>query len=308
MAAYVARRLLWSVLVVLVTLLVTFALMRGIGGTPFHAAEGENVVIPVQHQLSAYYHLDRPWLVQFAVYLWHIVRFDFGPTLSYRYVTVGDVIDQGVPISLELSGLAGALAVVAGLGLGLASALARTRVAEISLTTISTTFLATPVFLFAEIGRDYAIGRWHLAESGWAGWNTRWLPIVTLALAPTGYVARLVRAGATEALSEDYIRFARAKGLRRLRIVLVHVLPNSLTPLLSAGVPVLALLITSAFFVERVYAIPGAADAFITSAERRDYPLVLGLTSVLAVLVVVAIVAADLLAVALDVRLREAGR
>ena len=85
-------------------------------------------------------------------------------------------------------------------------------------------------------------------------------------------------------------------------------MPNSLLPFLSAAVPVLALLVTSAFFVEPLFEVPGAAAAFIDSAERRDYPVVMGLTAVLAVLVVYAVLVADVLAAALDVRLREAGR
>lgn len=305
MIRYVARRLLTAVLVLLITLFVTFMLMRGIGGTPFYPAEGYSIPLYLQRELTAYYHLDRSWPVQFATYLWHILRFDFGPTLSYRDQTVTAVIHDGVPVSLELAGLAIALALALGLPLGLASTLRRGGALDVAATTISTVLLATPVFLFAEIGRDDLIMRWNLGELGWSGARSAWLPVVTLALAPAGYVARLVRAGAVETLSEDYVRFARAKGLRRLRVLLVHVLPNSLTPFLSAAVPTLALLVTSAFFVERVYQVPGAADAFITAAERRDYPLVLGLTAVLAAVVVLASLLADVLAAALDVRLRE---
>lgn len=270
MIRYVARRLVVAVLVLLITLLVTFALMRGIGGTPFNPAEGYTIPINLQRELTAYYHLDKAWPVQFGTYLWHIVRFDFGPTLSYRDETVTQVIHDGVPVSLELAGIAIALALLLGLPLGLASTIRRGGIVDIAATTVSTILLATPVFLFAEIGRDDMIMKWNLGELGWSGPRSAWLPVITLALAPAGYVARLVRAGAIDTLSEDYVRFARAKGLRRMRILLVHVLPNSLTPFLSAAVPTLALLITSAFFVERVYQVPGAADAFITAAERRD--------------------------------------
>lgn len=305
MIRYVARRLLTAVLVLLITLFVTFMLMRGIGGTPFYPAEGYSIPLYLQRELTAYYHLDQPWPVQFAVYLWHIVRFDFGPTLSYRDQTVTAVIHGGVPVSLELAGLATALALLLGLPLGLASTLRRGGPLDVAATAVSTILLATPVFLFAELGRDDFIAKWNLGELGWSGPRSAWLPVITLALAPAGYVARLVRAGAVDTLSEDYVRFAHAKGLRRGRILIVHVLPNSLTPFLSAAVPTLALLVTSAFFVERVYQVPGAADAFITAAERRDYPLVLGLTAVLAAIVVLASLAADVLAAALDVRLRE---
>ena len=308
MLVYALRRFAWSIVVLLLALLLTFALMRGIGGSPFHAAEGQDVLIPIQHRLTAYYHLDRSWPVQFATYLWHIVRFDFGPTLSIRDASVGAWIKQRVPVSLELTGLAVALAVVLGFALGIGAALRRGRLLDRVLTTLATTLVAVPVFLFAAAGRSWLVGGLHLAGEGWGSWNARWLPVAVLALAPAGYIARLVRAGIIETLAQEHITVARAKGLRMRRIVLVHILPGSLTPFLTAAVPMLALLITSAFFVEQVFGIPGAAELFIVSAERRDYPLVLGLTTVLAVIVVYAVFLADLLAAALDVRLREARR
>ena len=307
MLVYVLRRLGWSVVVFLMTLLITFALMHGIGGTPFHASEGSSVPLPVQHRLSDYYHLDRPWPVQFAGYVWHIVRLDFGPMLSYRDASLTAVMAHAVPVSLELSGLAALVALVLGFPLGLAAALRRGRSAGAALSTLATVLLAVPVFLFAELGRDYVTNT-PLAEAGWGNLRGDWLPVLVLALAPAGYVARLVRAGAVEALGEDYVRAAQAKGLRRRRVLVAHVLPNALTPFLAAAVPMLALLITSAFFVEQTFRVPGAASLFIDSADRRDYPAILGLTAVLAVLVVLSILVADVIAAALDPRLRESRR
>ncbi|HET7568567.1 MAG TPA: ABC transporter permease [Gaiellaceae bacterium] len=307
MLVYVLKRLGWSVVVFLTTMLLTFALMRGIGGTPFHASEGSSVPLPVQYRLSDYYRLDQPWPVQFGVYLWHIVRLDFGPMLSYRDASLTPVMKEAVPVSLELSGLAAAVAVVVGFALGLLAALRRGRLAGAALTALASVLVAVPVFLFAEIGREYVAGT-PFATAGWGSPRSEWLPVLVLALAPAGYIARLVRAGVVEALGEDYVRAAQAKGLRRRRVLLAHVLPNALTPFLAAAVPVLALLITSAFFVEQTFRIPGAASLFIESADRRDYPAVLGLTAVLALLVVLSTLAADVVAAALDPRLREARR
>ncbi|HET7571496.1 MAG TPA: ABC transporter permease [Gaiellaceae bacterium] len=307
MLVYVLRRLGWSVVVFLTTLLITFGLMHAIGGTPFNASESSSVPLAAQWRLEAYYHLDQPWPVQFAVYLWHIVRLDFGPMLSYRDASLTPVMKEAVPISLQLSGLAAAVAVVLGFPLGIGAALRRGRATGALLTVLATILLAVPVFLFAELGRDY-VAATPLATTGWGSLRSMWLPVLVLALAPAGYVARLVRAGVVEALGEDWVRAARAKGLRRGRVVLVHVLPGALTPFLAAAIPMLALLITSAFFVEQIFRIPGAASLFIESADRRDYPAILGLTAVLALLVVLAILAADVAAAALDPRVREARR
>jgi len=126
-----------------------------------------------------------------------------------------------------------------------------------------------------------------------------------LGLAPAGYLARLIRAAVIETLQQDYVRTAVGKGLRKRRVVLVHVLRNSLAPALGAMPPTPALLVTGTFFVEARFRIPGAGVFFVTAAKNRDYPMVLGLTTVLAIVVITANLVADVIAAALDPRLRE---
>ena len=126
-----------------------------------------------------------------------------------------------------------------------------------------------------------------------------------LSLAPAGYIARLVRASVVETLGEDYVRTAQAKGLRRSRVVVVHVLRNSLVPVLSAAVPMLALLITGAFFVEQYFGIPGASNAFLTAARVRDFPMLMGMTVVLAAIVLVVNLITDVVIALLDPRVLE---
>jgi oligopeptide transport system permease protein len=126
-----------------------------------------------------------------------------------------------------------------------------------------------------------------------------------LALAPAGYVARLVRAAGVETMQLDHVRTARAKGLTARRVMLLHVLPGSLVPFLSAAVPTLALLVAGTFFVERALGIPGAAQYFLSAALQRDYPMVAGMTVALAAVVIAANLLADLARLAIDPRLRE---
>lgn len=149
--------------------------------------------------------------------------------------------------------------------------------------------------------------QWHWFPLGWDTWQARIAPVLTLALAPAGYIARLVRAAVVDRLDEDYVRTARAKGLRPGRIVVVHVLRNALVPVLSAIVPMLALLVTGAFFVERYFAIPGASGFFTEAARLRDFPLLLGLTVVLAAFVILVNLLADIAVALLDPRVREPG-
>jgi oligopeptide transport system permease protein len=141
--------------------------------------------------------------------------------------------------------------------------------------------------------------------AGWVDWRAKVAPSLVLALAPAGYIARLVRAAVVQTLQEDYVRTARAKGLREGRIAVAHVLRNSLGPFLAAGAPLLGLLITGSFFVEISFGVPGVAQLFYTAAKTRDYPLVMGLTVGLALLVIAANLLADITAALLDPRVRE---
>ncbi len=304
MLGYAVRRILWTPVLLLFVMLVTFALMRGIGGSPFRLEFG-GLTDPLIVEVTNFYELDRPWYVEFWNYVQHAARWEWGPSLTIRDLTVDQVVDQQLPITLELVALAILWAIPLGAALGVAAALRRGSRLDTLLTSVSTLLLVVPVFLFAEVLATTLTRDLELIERGWTGWGAKAAASFALALAPAGYVARVVRVGLVETLGQDFVRTARAKGLRTGRVIGVHVLRNSLVPFLSAAVPTLALLITAAFFVESAFGIPGAANEFIGAAQRRDYPVVMGLTVVLALVVILANLAADLVAAALDPRLRE---
>jgi oligopeptide transport system permease protein len=304
--AYVVRRVLWSIPVLLVVILVTFALMRGAGGSPFRPPEGYSPVSDaLELKLRDYYNLDEPWFVEYLTYVKHIFTLNFGPSLLNRYVSVDDVMRHSFPVTLQLVLLAAAWAVPSGIGLGVLAASRRGTVVDFLATSTASTLLVVPVFFVAYICSTYLARDWDLVPLGWNTWQARILPSLTLALAPTGYIARLVRIAVVETLNQDYVRTARAKGLYQQRILWAHVVPNSLVPLLSAAMPMLALLITGALFVEQFFGIPGAATTFLDAARTRDYPLLLGLTVGLAAIVLVANLVADIVLAFIDPRVRE---
>lgn len=308
LAAFVLRRVLWTVPILFLVLLATFALLRGTGGDPFTLPEGYlTIPFPLERELREHYNFDEPWFVEFATYVEHIARLDFGPSLSNRYVTVDAVVEQSIPVTAQLVALAAVVAIPVGVLLGLFGAVRRGTRADAVATTVSTILLVVPVFFVAWTLSRYPGLQWHWFPLGWDSWSARLPPVLTLALAPAGYIARLVRATAIETFGEDFVRTARAKGLRQARVVLVHVLRNSLVPVLSAAVPMLALLITGAFFVERYFGIPGASAAFNEAARLRDYPMLLGLTVVLATIVILVNLLADIAIAVLDPRIRERG-
>jgi oligopeptide transport system permease protein len=304
--AFIVRRLLSSLLVLLFVILVTFALMRGAGGSPFRPPEGYTAPpLALQLKLRDYYNLDEPWFVEYLTDVRKISTLHFGPSLLDRYVSVDDVMRESFPVTLELVLLAAAWAVPFGIGLGVFAAVRRGSLLDVLATSAASTFLVVPVFFVAYVVSTYFARDWNLVPLGWDSWQARVAPSLVLALAPTGYIARLVRAAVVDTLEEDYVRTARAKGLYLNRILWVHVVRNSLVPFFSAAMPMLALLITGALFVEQFFGIPGAATSFLDAARTRDYPLLLGLTTGLAAVVLAANLAADVALALIDPRMRE---
>jgi oligopeptide transport system permease protein len=292
--------------VLFLIMLATFALLRGAGGDPFTLPEGfVGIPLPVERELREYWRIDEPWFVEFANYVTHAATFDFGPSLNRRGLTVDAVIEHSLPVTGQLVALTALVSIPLGLVLGLLGALRRGTPADAASTSLSSVFLVVPVFFVAWLLSRYPALEWRWFPLGWDSWDARVLPVLALSLAPAGYIARLVRASVVETLGEDYIRTAQAKGLRRSRVVVVHVLRNSLVPVLSAAVPMLALLITGAFFVEQYFGIPGASSAFLTAARVRDFPMLMGLTVVLAAIVLVVNLITDVLIALLDPRVLE---
>lgn len=306
LAVFALRRLLWAVPLLLAIMLVTFALMRGTGGSPFRPPEGYvGVPYALELKLRDFYHLDEPWLVEFGIYVKNVATLRFGPSLVNRNVSVDEVMEQRFPVTVELVALAAAMAIALGMGLGVVAAVRRSTFVDLLATSSATVLLVVPVFFIAFVVAEYPIGEWGLAPIGWGSWEAKIAPAIVLALAPAGYIARLVRGAVVETLQEDYVRVARAKGLRGGRVLVVHVIRNSLVPFLSAAMPMLALLVTGALFVESLFAVPGAATTFVSAAVTRDYPLLMGLTVALAAIVLLANLLADVTMALLDPRLRE---
>ena len=212
MLAFVLRRLLVAVPLLLLVSLVTFAAMRGMGGSPFELESG-GVPAALQYRFEQYYALDRPWIFEWANYLRHIVTLDFGPSLTNRYLTVDQVMEDALPRTGQLALLAACWAVPIGIALGLVAAVRRQTWVDAVATGAATLLMVAPVFLFASLLSSYAVGEWGLVPGGWDTWQAKVLPSLVLGLAPAGMIARLIRAAAVETLEQDYVRTARAKGL-----------------------------------------------------------------------------------------------
>ncbi len=309
MTTFVIRRLVGTVPVILLVILLTFVLMRQIEGNPFRTSE-RAIPEEIQRNLEEKYGLDDPWYVQYLRYVKGVFTLDLGPSLVLRNRDVNDIVREHFPPSLELGALAMIFALVVGVPLGMLSALRANTFFDYGAMFVSNVGFAIPSFLVATLLIYFFALEWGditgLPTSGWDTWQSKVLPTIALGLGPMAYFARLTRGSMLETMQQDYIRTARAKGLRWRRVVVVHTLRNSLIPVVTAAGPILGFLITGSFIIEQIFAIPGIGRYYVTAVTGRDYSVVMGLTVLLAMIVIVANLVVDILYGFLDPRTRDA--
>lgn len=291
--------LLLSLLVVLIG---TFFLMHAIPGDPFI---GDRIIPEeVLRSLYAYYGLDRPLWVQFALYLKGVFTLDLGTSIVYPGKPVLEFIQQGFPISALLGLQALLLAIPCGILLGTWAALKRSEWQDTVAMFLSTLFVSVPSFVLASLLQYiFAIHFSLFPVARWGDFEHTLLPTLALAALPMAYTARLTRSNMVEVLQQDYIRTAIAKGLPPLQVALRHGLRNALLPVIAYLGPVVSSILTGSFVVEKIFAIPGLGQWMIHSIQSRDYPLILGLTLFYSLLLMLVLFVVDLLYLRLDPRI-----
>jgi ABC-type dipeptide/oligopeptide/nickel transport system permease component len=307
MTKFVIRRVLWTIPVLLLVILFTFLMMRQIKGNPFRRTE-RAVPAAIQANLNRKFHLDDPWYVQYANYVKGVFTLDLGPSLVLRNQNVNDIVRSHFPVSLELGAFAFVFAIVFGIPLGVLAALRANKPSDYAAMLVANAGFAVPSFLVATLLIYYFAVKWDVGvpTSGWSTWQSKVLPSIALGFFPMAYFARLVRGTMLETLQQDYVRTARAKGLTRQRVVGLHVLRNSLIPVVTAAGPLLGAVITGSFVIETIFAIPGIGRYYVNSVSARDYSVTMGLTILYAVIVILANLIVDILYGYLDPRTREA--
>jgi len=335
MTKYLIRRVLWAIPVLLLVSLVVFVLIRAIPGGPFDFAGDKALPPSVVKNLEAKYHLDWPTWQQFCAYLFGdsictlgkesgsggLIQGDLGPSYRYRGRTVNDIIASGLPVSAQLGIMAMAIAVIPGILLGVFAALKQNSAVDYGATfaailgaSISNVVLGPMlIFIFALELNWFPVARWGASPPFFLGfipaptadfWLHAALPVITLGSGLAARITRLTRASLLQVVREDYIRTARAKGLRERVVVMRHALKNSLIPVVTMLGPMFAAVLTGTFVVEQLFAIPGLGKHFITSIGNRDYPVVMGTTLLYGVAIVVANLFVDISYAWLDPRIR----
>jgi ABC-type dipeptide/oligopeptide/nickel transport system permease component len=273
--ACLARRLGELVFVLAAVLVLAFAASRLMPGDPIGAMLSDRAGDKVLEQrLRAQYGLDAPVLEQFVTYLGEVARGRFG--FSYRFVGVPvvEVLGDSLKISPLLALSALLIAAPLGVAAGAFAALRHNRWADTSVMAVMVAGISVPNFASAAfLVYLLAVRMNALPVAGWGSLRQAVLPVIVLALQPTAYIARLARTFMLEVLAQDYIRTARAKGLRERIVILRHALPNILVPLLTAIGIIFGSLLTASFVVETVFNIPGLGRQAIQAIFARDYPV-----------------------------------
>jgi oligopeptide transport system permease protein len=303
MLTFLLRRLLHGLAVLWVVATLTFALLRLAPGGPF---DSERRLPPeVLANIQAKYHLDEPFLRQYLRYLTGILHGDFGPSYKYLDRDVNKIIADTLPTSALLGLLALLVAVILSFPAGLIAAYFRNSWIDRLALLAATLGISLPHFILgALLIWLFALQLGWLQAGRWDNVASMILPTVTLSAAPAAYIAALLRSTLIENLGEDFIRTARAKGLRESVVLFKHALRNSLVPVLTVMGPLTAALLTGSFVVEYVFAIPGMGRFFITAVTDRDYPLIMGVTLVYTALLIAANLVVDLCYSYVDPRIR----
>ena len=306
MGAYVARRILTSIPTLLVIVTVAFFMMRIAPGGPFDRERA--LPAEIEKNVLAAYDLDQPLLLQYRDYLLGVLQGDFGPSFKYRDFTVAELLWTGFPASLKVGGLAIVLAVVVGIGLGTLAALRQNTAADHAVMATAMTGITIPNFVMAPLlTLVFGVYLGLLPVAGWNGGAPAnlVLPVIALALPQIAYIARLTRGSMIEVLHANYVRTARAKGLRERIVVVRHALRGALLPVVSYLGPATAQVVTGSVVIETIFGIPGIGRYFIQGALNRDYTLVMGTVIVFAVLIILLNLIVDLLYGLLDPKVKQ---
>jgi peptide/nickel transport system permease protein len=318
---FVIRRIFYAIILVLVTIAATFFAVHLAPGDPLSRYYDPGIDPAAMARVRVQLGLDRPLHVQFGQWLWSFVRGDFGMSIAANR-PVSEILRETIPRTLRLTVVAFLVQLLVGLGIGIAAATRRHGLRDRVLSVPALVLYAVPTFYLAylsimlfslylnwlptsgiqTIGLDHA--------SGWTVFKDRIahlvLPVLVLGVASAAGLARFTRGSVLEAIGEDYVRTARAKGVAERRVVWKHAFSNALPPILTVVGLSVPFLLGGAVVVEKVFAWPGMGGLLVDAIYARDYPVVLAVNFIAACLVISGNLLADVAVVLADPRTKIA--
>jgi peptide/nickel transport system permease protein len=310
LALFIARRLAALVLLLLIISFFVFALLYLAPGSPEQMLIGDRPSSPETIQaIKEQYHLSDPFIVQYGRWLNGAVRLDFGNSIRTNEPVLSGILDRA-GLTFFLGGFAFLIAMGLGVPLGVLAAMKRQRAIDRGVVGLSVIGVSAPAFatgilllyVFAVVlgwfpvfgqGSGFADRLWHLT-----------LPAIALALTGMALVLKLTRAGMIGALEQDFVAFARARGLPARKVLLSYAFRNALVPIVTAGGLILGLMLSGAVLVEVTFALPGVGSLLVTSVTFGDIPMVQGLAMLIAIVIVLVNLLTDVIYLFVDPRIR----
>lgn len=291
MAKYITKRVLLAIASIFIVSAITFFAMNAIPGGPFNNEKASSPAVIAE--LEKRYNLDKPVSEQFVIYMKNILHGDWGVSLKTGRDIWTDITTK-FQVSAKLGGTAALVAIVSGIILGSIAALTRNRLPDRLIVFFTTLGTAMPSFVLATLLL--------LVFCLQLGWFPVWsssnpnyvLPIIALAVYPMAYITRLTKTSMLDALNQDYVRTAKAKGVATWKVIFKHALRNALIPVITYVGPMVAYILTGSMVVESIFTIGGLGSSFVTSITNRDYTTIMAITIFLAVLMVIANLLTDI--------------
>lgn len=308
MLKYIGKRLLLAIGTLFLILFILYCLLEFMPGSPFNELE---LTEEQMTALYAKYGLDKPFLVRFGLYVWNMVRGDFG--VSYNIMAdypVIKLIGAKFGISARLGIIACIVGTFFGILLGLGAAVKRNTALDTASTFISVLGVSLPGYVFA-LGLSYFIGyKLKLLPIIYSSKNpvtSLILPVISMSMGPLAQVARYTRTEMVEVLDSDYMLLAKSKGLKSSQLFFGHALKNGLTPVITIIGPTLVSLMSGSMVVEQIFSVPGMGSLLVTAIQSNDYNVVLGVSFLYSLMFIVSLLAVDILYGVVDPRIKVTG-
>ena len=305
MALYIVKRILWIIPVMLGVLVIVFTITYLTPGDPLTTILGLSYTEELHDQMAIEYGFDRPFVVQLGSYIWNVVtKLDLGDSYVTK-VPVTQELATRLPVSFKLSLLGICLMLILGLPTGILSAVKQYSVVDMTLTTFSLILAAIPGYVLALLCIVFfSVGLRWLPVAGLDTWKAYILPVACPSMAGVALFMRMTRTTMLEVIRQDYIRTARAKGLKEGVIVQRHALKNCMIPLTTVIGGMIATVFSGSIIVETIFAIPGMGMYMLSGLSTRDYPIVNGIVVVISAFICIVNIIVDILYAFIDPRIK----
>lgn len=303
MKSYLLKRLVAIIITIILITTLTFVMMHSIPGGPF--TRERPVPDEIIESLNKKFNLDDPLIVQYFNYMKGLLTFDLGPSYSKIGTSVNDLIYSGFPASAKIGLLASIVIVVLGIPIGVISALKQNKKLDYFVMFIATLGITVPNFVISTLIIYFFAGKLGWLPSFGLKTPLSYIgPVIALAGYSLSFVTRLTRSSMLEVLRQDYVRTARANGIREISVIGKHAVKNALIPVITYVGPMIAAILTGSFVVERIFAIPGLGRHFVESVTNRDYTTIMGVTVFYSIFYITMVLLVDIAYVFIDPRIK----